>query len=216
MIKLIHFIWIGDISLPDEFSMFIKKWKNMYSSFKIIIWDDNKINEENIITENLKEYYYDSSMKIAFKVDILRYLILKKYGGLYIDVDFEPLKKIPSYFFNFDFLGAIQPNKEVAIGFIYSQPNSNLLNDVINNLKFHLDSSKIKNKYNTYNLPYLSGPTYFNSHCKKYFDNPNYYFFTPEYFYPYWFEEMSRRHENFKETSPLAYAVHHWNASWLK
>lgn len=216
MINLIHFIWIGSNKLSDEFSNFIKKWEDMYPQFKIKLWSDEMIHEDCLIPEFLKQYYYDNSMKHAFKVDILRYLILNKYGGLYIDVDFEPLKIIPKLFFEFDFFGAIQPNKEVAIGLIYSKPNSELLNDVIFGLKSHLDISKNNNQYNNGNLPYLTGPTYFNSHCKKYFNIPNYYFFTQEYFYPYWCEEMHRRKENFKETSPLAYAVHHWNASWLK
>ena len=35
-----------------------------------------------------------------------------------------------------------------------------------------------------------------------------------ELLYPYLWDEMDRRNEDFAETCPEAYAVHHWASSW--
>ena len=39
-------------------------------------------------------------------------------------------------------------------------------------------------------------------------------FFENKYFYPYGWDELSRRFENFSVTCPDAYSVHHWAHSW--
>jgi inositol phosphorylceramide mannosyltransferase catalytic subunit len=214
--KKLHFIWIGQNQLDTVFEGFISRWIEMYSDWEIIIWDDEKLENQIYIPHRLKSYCSDINMKPAFKVDIFRYLVLNQIGGMYIDVDFEPLKKIPDAFFNFDFLGTVQINNEVANGLIYSKPNSDLINEVISKLPDHLSKCKHDNVYDNKNIPYLTGPQYFDTICKNYFDSPAYHFFTYQYFYPYWYTESSRRHEDFSYTSPLAYAVHHWNASWTR
>jgi mannosyltransferase OCH1-like enzyme len=188
----------------------------MYLGWEVIIWDDEKIKNQIHIPHRLKSYCNDDNMKPAFKVDILRYLVLNQIGGMYIDVDFEPLKKIPDIFFNFDFLGTVQINNEVANGFIYSKPNSDVLNEVISKLPDHLLKCKSEGLYVNKNIPYLTGPQYFNDICKNYIDNYEYYFFSYQYFYPYWYTEPDRRYEEFSITSPMSYSVHHWNASWTR
>lgn len=215
-IKKLHFIWIGSDPLNKVFVEYIHRWTEMYSDWEIIMWDDEKIKNQIHIPHRLKPYCSDVNMKSAFKVDILRYLVLNQIGGMYVDVDFEPLKPIPDIFFKFDLLGTVQINNEVANGFIYSKPNSDLLTEVISKLPDHLLKCKSDKVYDNTNIPYLTGPQYFNDICKNYFDNPYYYFFTYQYFYPYWYTEPDRRHEDFSYTSPMSYAVHHWNASWTR
>ena len=67
--------------------------------------------------------------------------------------------------------------------------------------------------YKNLEITQISGPTFFNKVCQKYLSSPRCFFFSKEYFYPYWFDEP-RRDENFKLTSPMAYGVHHWAHSW--
>jgi len=212
--KKIHFVWLGNKVIKEEYKNFIDTFKQLYSDYEVKIWNDNDVLSEGIIPDNLRDFYYDNNFSCAFKADILRYLIIYKHGGFYFDVDFQPIRKIQDCFLNFDFLGAIQNNGEVAIGFFAAVEKNELLKNVIDTIPTSIEMA-IKNDY-FYNeaIHKITGPEFFNNICKKYFPEQDYFFFTKEYFYPYWFDEKHRRNEKFIETSPLCYSVHHWAASW--
>ncbi|WP_039227501.1 glucosylating alpha-toxin TcnA [Clostridium novyi] len=60
---------------------------------KMIAIGATDINTENILTNKLKSYYYQELIQtnnLAAASDILRIAILKKYGGVYCDLDFLP------------------------------------------------------------------------------------------------------------------------------
>jgi len=209
--KLIHHIWIGTKPFPEEFSDFVSKWKILYPDFNFIFWDNNLVNESKIIDESISEYYY-GDYKIAFKVDLLRFKILERYGGLYVDTDTEPLKRMPDEFFELNFFsGREKPQPQVAIGIMGSEVKNQLVNDyntnVLHNVKQNL-STGIEN------VAKITGPEYFDTLCTKYITTSGYKFFDSNYFYPYGWNELHRRYENFKETCPDAYSVHHWAHSW--
>lgn len=220
--KKLHFIWIGENPLPTEFEGYIEKWKLLYSDYDICIWTNSNIEEfcipdyigELNLPSYIKSYYTDTKMPIAFRVDILRYFILEKYGGIYLDVDFEPIKKLPDVFLNLDFLGGIQNNGEIAIGFIGCEQNSQIIKDVINSINPSIYTAIRKNYYNGDCIYKITGPEFFNGIVSKYKFSNKTFFFTSEYFYPYWMTDTHRKSENFSITCPLAYAVHHWAHSW--
>ena len=63
--------------------------------YKIIIYDDNEIDE--FIKSNFDEYIYDTYSKLnigAARADFWRYCILYKYGGVYLDMDSEIIKSL--------------------------------------------------------------------------------------------------------------------------
>lgn len=214
--KKIHFIWVGGDILSDKCFKFIEEFKTIYGDYEIKVWTDEDVISENLIPTHLKECYYIKDFPPAFKADILRYLIINKYGGLYFDVDFQPIKKIPDVFLSFDFLGGIQNNGEIAIGFFASKKDNALLKSVIESIPYNIEKSKRNGYYSSSEIHRITGPEFFNEIAKEYLKNPQYFFFTKDYFYPYWFEEKERSSENFKITSPLSYAVHHWSLSWKK
>lgn len=214
--KYMHFIWLGDKELPVYAIKNIKKWEFYYPNFNIKIWSDSDIENDNVIPTQLTEHYNNNPFHPAFKADIARYCILQKYGGLYLDTDFEPLKRLPDHFLNFEFLGGIQNNGEVAIGFIGSAVNSVVLNTIIDELPKSIEKNKQNNTFVNKNITGITGPKFVTPICNKFKYNSNCFFFTSEYFYPYWADEKHRRNEEFLKTSPLAYAVHHWAAEWLE
>ena len=211
--KKLHFIWLGKKEIPIHFNDFIIEWRQNYKDYDIIIWNDEMVERENLVPDELKKYYF-SDFPEAFKADILRYIILNKYGGFYFDVDCQFLKKIPDHFLNFKFLGGIQNNGEVAIAFFASQMNNELLIETIESIPKSINTAIHGNYYTCENIYRITGPQFFNRICLKYLSNTDYFFFTKEYFYPYWFDEKHRRYEQFDISSPLSYAVHHWEKSW--
>jgi mannosyltransferase OCH1-like enzyme len=212
--RIIHQIWVGNNPLPEEFKKFSDMWKSMYPDFEYVLWNDLKVHDEEIISFDKKQYYFDSSFPFAFKADILRYEIIRKYGGVYIDIDTEPLKRMDDEISTLSFFSGIQNNGEVAIGIFGAEKNNELMNKVCDNWMSRVDYLINHNGMTKKEVHFLTGPVYFTYWCKSYFGKPGYKFFDPKYFYPYWFLEKHRRNESFKDTSPEAYSVHHWYHSW--
>lgn len=212
--KIIHHVWLGNKPMPLQFANYIADWKRVYHDFEFVLWTDSMVEQTNIIPEQFKELYYLNELSCVFKSDLLRFFVVAKYGGIYLDTDFECLKKLPELFFSFDFLGGVQTNNEVAIGFFASCPQSVVLIDTINCILPQIDAAKNSGVFSNDQLYKILGPPFFTQVCKSHFDSPNCFFFAPQHFYPYWWQEPHRRTENFIQTSPWAYAVHHWAKSW--
>lgn len=82
--KIIHQIWIGPKKVPWEWINSIKiDFIKKHPDWKYYLWTDKQV--KKFILKNKKEFELEKSY--AGKSDILRYEILNKYGGIYIDAD---------------------------------------------------------------------------------------------------------------------------------
>jgi len=94
--KLIHNIWIqGYDYLPEKNKKNNIKIKNLNPDWKFVMWDENMILKllqkyPNILNiyKNIKKLHGLININ-ASKSDIARYIIMKEYGGLYYDLDFD-------------------------------------------------------------------------------------------------------------------------------
>ena len=212
--KFIHHIWIGDKPFPSDYINFLKKWKILYSDYNFIFWDNQLVESTDILSSDIKQYYY-GDYNIGLKADLLRFKILEKFGGIYVDVDTEPLKRMPDEIFNYNFFSGYQPNNEIAIGIMGSKVNESLVSfyvdSVLENIKKFTYNGKVSSK-----IWKISGPEFFTQFLNPYLNNPTYKFYDIKYFYPYSWLELERRNENFNITSPESYSVHHWAKSWVE
>ena len=82
--KIIHQIWIGPQKVPWKWiNSFRNDFRRKYPGWKYYLWTNKRVKTFNI--QNQKEYNYEKSY--AGKADILRYELLHKFGGIYIDAD---------------------------------------------------------------------------------------------------------------------------------
>ena len=91
MEKIIHQIWVGKYDIPDREKYFIEQVKIINPSFDHMLWTDDNLPE---LPENIKTLYdnFEKVKDYAHMADVLRIFLVKEYGGLYIDVDFKPIK----------------------------------------------------------------------------------------------------------------------------
>jgi mannosyltransferase OCH1-like enzyme len=87
--KVFHFIWLGSC-LPEKFTPLIDSWKCRHSSWEVKIWSDADVEQLSLTNRHL----FDLSMNFGMKSDILRYEILQKFGGVYVDIDYECIANI--------------------------------------------------------------------------------------------------------------------------
>jgi hypothetical protein len=94
--KIIHNIWIqGYDNLPEKYKMNQFKIKQLNPDWDFIIWDNKKILELLQKYPKLLSLYKNTSqLSGIISVEetqsyIARYIILKEFGGLYYDFDYE-------------------------------------------------------------------------------------------------------------------------------
>lgn len=93
--KIIHQIWIqGFDELPEDLKSKHLLLKEYNPDYKIILWDDKKIQKLLEKYEAIKFLYNNTEILHGFikkyqsQSDIARLVILREYGGFYIDIDY--------------------------------------------------------------------------------------------------------------------------------
>lgn len=91
--KIIHQLW-SDVykPLPDQYKELGKTWKRDYPSWKYEFWDNNRM--MSFIKKHYPEYWkiYNQYPYNIQRWDVIRYLILDKIGGMYVDFDYESIE----------------------------------------------------------------------------------------------------------------------------
>ena len=119
-------------NIPDYV---IKNWKKLNPDYRIKLYDN-----EDCIKFLQTEYdnnfveLYNEIKDGAIKADFWRVCILYKYGGVYSDIDVEPILPISSILDkNIDFMSCISHDKTgINPHFMFSKPNNKLLLKCIN------------------------------------------------------------------------------------
>jgi len=90
--KIIHQLWIGTKPSPSKF---MSTWKTKNPDFEYIFWNEEEIQKRDIIFECQAKI--DSIEEINGKADIIRWELLWKFGGVFLDADsisIEPIDDI--------------------------------------------------------------------------------------------------------------------------
>lgn len=135
-----------------------------------MFWDNER--SDQLIASDFPEYaklYHEYKQPIK-RTDAIRFFVLKKYGGVYCDVHFKPIKNIGPLLHGQSFVAAVhQPfNKEIANAFMASVPNHPLLDQLIEGLEktkaiHSIDSTGPKYltdhvvSFNTVNIDWTAG-----------------------------------------------------------
>jgi mannosyltransferase OCH1-like enzyme len=193
--KVFHRIWLGTGQMPDEFVQYGETWKKLHPDWAMQLWTD-----ENL-PEIINQQEFLQAETTAQKTDILRYEVIYRYGGVYIDTDFECLRNIEPLLKGVQAFAAVEAPGIVCNAIFGAETRHPLLADVI----ARLPSSFQRNRYLT--ISTQTGPTFFTPVVA---DHPETMLFEAKLFYPYHWREKWRKGQEF----PDAYAVHHWTASW--
>ena len=98
-IMIIHNIFLDvglkPLSERSDWLKNIEENKKIHPEAEFILWDDEKVN--NLIDTKFPQY---KQMIFTFKhkfylIDFIRYLILKEYGGIYMDLDTRMKQRLP-------------------------------------------------------------------------------------------------------------------------
>ncbi|MCW2954847.1 MAG: methyltransferase FkbM family [Conexibacter sp.] len=196
--KILHRVWLGG-PLPEEFEEFGRGWQRHHPAWQLKLWT-----EDTLPTLRNQELF-DAATTAAGKADIARYELLARFGGVYIDCDFECLRPIDELIEGVDGFAAFEDDEWVAIGIMGCVPGHPLFDAVVTQLPRSV-AARAGQPVNE-----QTGPRFFTPFAVAHEqDDPHFRLFEPALFYPYLYDEPQRRGEHF----PDAFAVHHWSYSW--
>ena len=116
--KIIHQIYnFWDHKTPSNIKERINNWKLLHPDYKYILW--NKKKSRDFIKKNFNWFLpvWDKYRYTIQKVDAIRYFILYEYGGIYSDIDLDPVKNINPLLSKYG-------NKNILL---YKSPNTGLI-----------------------------------------------------------------------------------------
>ena len=227
--KIIHQLWIGSKEIP--YKEYRKSVKKFHPNWEYIMWDEKRLLKEKMISKELYNFIIENPMKpkktddkvIIEKMkrdpllkisDIVRYNILKKYGGVYIDVDILCIKPLDDLIENNEMIVAFEGHKRIeglvgnsAIGSI---PNHPAMIGCINEI------NKIDKKELAEEQAFLvTGPFLLTKELTKYQDVT---IFNHKIFYPILSsKDVKKRLKNINSSFfKHSYLVHPWGLDYEK
>jgi len=90
--RVLHLVWVGKAEQPDYLQKHIQKWKELMPKWTIHLWTNEDLTPNEIESEVLVKIH--EADKGTQKADILKYYIVWKYGGIYVDADTEPTSNL--------------------------------------------------------------------------------------------------------------------------
>lgn len=188
--------------MPEDFSAYRRGWMEAHPNWAFPLWGDRHV--DRFLPEGTAlRGWFDREPKYAQKSDILRYCVLREYGGVYLDTDFECVGSLDSL--PLDALEAFTAEEAPGLycnAVIGSEPGGIFVSSLVDLLDGYLKSGG-KDTAPTWR----TGPVYMT----KVADEVGHVEVYPrELFFPYYYNEKHRRGETFEG----AIGIHHWQHSW--
>lgn len=96
--KIIHQLWIGEKPAPTNV---MDKIKNMNSSYEYMFWNEDKLSTLRIPKKYKQKI--DLMEELNGKADMYRWIILKEYGGVFLDADMVSIEPLDDFLLNNSF-----------------------------------------------------------------------------------------------------------------
>lgn len=188
-------MWVGGKPLPAEFARWGETWRAHHPGWQMRLWTEANL-------PALKHAALVAACTTrAQQSDLIRYEILQREGGVYLDTDFECLRSIEPLISGAAAFAVYQrddtsTHDAIAQGLFGVAPGHPLMADV-------LARAPARDPANLY----AYGPPIFTAAVRAV---GGVTVLPRPLFYPYLWNELHRRGERF----PDAYGVHHWASRW--
>lgn len=189
--KVIHYVWVGGKPLTSLALQCIDSWKKYLPDYEFKLW-----NESNSPMNHHYVKVMYAQKKWAFVADYIRFWVLEKEGGIYLDTDTEVLKSFDNLLTHNVFFGQTKDGVTAA-GVIGSIPHHAVIKDILNAYDTDHDYSFLRTSPRTI-TNVLATHNYSDVVVYDY-----------RYFNPCDDEE-----ERTIEKLALAYTDNHWAESW--
>lgn len=221
--KIIHQTWKTS-ELPVPLNRLAETWKTFLPDWEYILWTDEM--NRDFVARYFPDFLekYDRYPQNIQRADAIRYLLLKKYGGLYVDLDFECLENIEFLIEQADFTAGKEPHYHakrfempyiICNAFMASTPENDFINFVCDRLVNH--------PLTEVNLPIdilnSTGPFLLTHAYQAYQDKTQIRILEPETIYPIGIHETHKIisktvTDEMADRINRAHAIHYFFGNW--
>lgn len=112
--KIIHQTWKTQV-IPYWFSDFTRSWQTCHPSWEYHLWDDEA--NRRLIQKHYPWFLrtYDNFSFNIQRADAVRYFILHRFGGIYVDIDMECFKSVEPLLQGADCVFGIEPDEHARL-----------------------------------------------------------------------------------------------------
>jgi hypothetical protein len=193
----IHRVWLGAAPMPEEHERFGETFAQHHPGWEMRLWTD-----EDLPALDITAIERQRSRTHAELANLVRYEVLYRHGGVYVDTDVECRRTLTPQLRGIDAFAALEAPGRVGTA---------LLGAVADHRAFERAATLARLTLGTFQPGAAStNGAYFLSLILE--QESKVAILATQLFYPYIWDELERRHEAF----PDAYAVHHWAMSWVK
>jgi hypothetical protein len=193
--RTVHRVWLGGAPLPDEHGAFGETFERHNPGWAMRLWGD-----EDLDALGIGAFERELSRSPSELSDLIRYEVLRRHGGVYVDTDVECLRPLAPLLAGVEAFAALELPGRLGTAVLGAVPGHPLFERAASECRRTLGLGAHSADAN--------GPYFLSLILEQ--DPAGVTVFGPEVFYPYLWDEPERRHEDF----PDAYAVHHWALSW--
>ena len=221
--KIIHQVYEDPNGPPDSLKILSESWIEKNPDWQYVFWSKKEM--ENLVKEfpDFMETYYSFPFSIQ-RWDAIRYLILYKHGGLYVDMDYECLEPIDDLFEKGDCFWGVEPvshakdfgiDEMIGNAFMASIPRHHFLVNIIDDIKtFEYKGHKVNE------VMYTTGPLMITRLYSKVQNKSDISLISAKLVTPLTKQEvrmviLKEINEDIKEKIDNAYAIHYFFGSWL-
>lgn len=205
--KIIHQIWLGS-PVPPVYEPFMRSWQEKHPDWEYMLWTDENV---HTVFPLYNQQFYDEAENYGTKSDILRWELLYRFGGLYVDMDYECLNPMDELHYAYDFYTGIQPLDAIFLqlgaALVGSAPGHPILKHCI---------ETVKDDWHHKGAPTKTGPVHFT---RSFFACAGHgtvdIALPPFYVYPLGSTEKPTQELYLKWIAQGSYAVHWWSKSWM-
>lgn len=139
--KIIHYCWFGSKDYPELVKKCIKTWKKKLPDYEFKLWNEESfdINQNNWC----RQAY--GARKFAFVADYARLVVLKQFGGIYLDTDIKLEKSFNDLLDQEAFMG-FEDGNVLSAGVIGVHPNNSFLDELLGYYQQDFDEDRIIGK----------------------------------------------------------------------
>jgi len=86
--RIIHRVWLGAEEMPAEYVEFGETWRRHHADWELRTWTDSELPPLTCPDA------FERCRNFGEASDVLRYEVLRRFGGVYVDTDVECLRSI--------------------------------------------------------------------------------------------------------------------------
>jgi hypothetical protein len=217
---IFHFVWLSmdwkakQQPIPDGILQRIDAWKRLHPHWYAVIW-----------TNAMAERHFPSVFSILKKLrtaswasNILRYHVIARYGGVYLDTDIVPLRPLPSRLLNTPFTVCERPRNgglcTIACNAVIASPQGNTeIQAAASEALLRTQTYIAKNPKRNYDVN-LTGPRFWSQTATA--PGTSIRILPSRTFFPCdWTDREACIADRYSNDSDV-YAMHTWQHSWKR